>query len=108
MRGRLVFALKKQSAKKEMSKRQVVLTAGLLLQIVLLQIDGLCQAEVEMAIGTEDNVSIFLTGARSRAGRTVSFLPRTTLGKDTGGLDRDRPAADVQTHEHDAQIARLL
>ena len=71
----------------------------------LLQINGLREAEGETAIDSEDNVSIFPTDGRSRTGSPVSFLVDATLGEDARGLDLDRPAADVQTHKHDPQIA---
>ena len=48
----------------------------------LLQIDSLGEAEVETAIDAEDNISIFSTGARSRAGSWVSVLADAALGED--------------------------
>ena len=77
----------------------------------LLQVDGLGETEVEMATCAEDDVfvsvllTIFLTGARRRAGRGVSFFAGAAFGEDAGGLDHDLPAAQVQTHQHDPQIA---
>ena len=47
-----------------------------------LQIDSLGEAEVETAIDAEDNISIFSTGARSRAGSWVSVLADAAFGED--------------------------
>src|SRR6266853_437717 len=70
----------------------------------LLQINGLGEAEVETTIDAEDNISIFPTVARSRAGSWVSVLADAAFGEDARGLDHDGPAADFQTHQHDPQI----
>src|ERR1700704_508377 len=71
----------------------------------LLQIDGLGEAEVEAAIDAEDNIPILTTNARSRAGRRISFVADAAFGEDAGGLDHARPASDIQTPQHDSQIA---
>src|ERR1700686_4604735 len=77
----------------------------------LLQINGLGQTKIETAVNAENNVSIFifififLTAARSRASSWVSSFAGAPFGEDGRGRDHDRPAAYVQTYQHDPQIA---
>ena len=78
-----------------------------------LQVNGLGETEAETAIDGEDDIfisvsiSIFRGGARSRAGRGVSLFAGAAFGENAGGLDGDRLTSDVQTHQHDPQIAGI-
>src|SRR5271163_3301152 len=72
-----------------------------------LQIDRLCQTETETSVHAERNILIagFRTGARGRDARRGMFFARAAFGKNTGRFDCHRSAIDVQTLEHNAQIA---
>ncbi len=70
-----------------------------------MQIDSLGKTKVETAIPPEHD--IFPTAASNRTFSRASFLAWAALGEDAGGLDHHRPPADLQTHQHDAQIARF-
>ncbi len=70
-----------------------------------MQIDSLGKTEVKTAIPPEHDV--FPTAASNRAFSRAAFVAGATLGEDAGGLDHHRPAADLQTHQHDAKIARF-